>query len=77
MAADTHQAAANDSQRSRTTPPTSLPNPRPQDDLLSLSSIFMTFAVYYMGQKLTWNYAASGVCLAGAVLFTFYFKPAA
>jgi uncharacterized protein (DUF486 family) len=45
--------------------------------LLSLSSVFMTFAVLYMGQKLTWNYAAAGLCLAGAAFFMFYFKPAA
>lgn len=45
--------------------------------LLSLSSVFMTFAVLYMGQKLTWNYAATGLCLAGAAFFMFYFKPAA
>ena len=35
------------------------------------------FAVLYMGQRLTWNYAAAGVCLAGAVFFMFYFKPTA
>lgn len=39
--------------------------------------VFVPFAVFYMGQKLTWNYAAAGVCLAGAVFFMFYFKPAA
>ena len=39
--------------------------------------VFVPFAVFYMGQKLTWNYAAACVCLAGAVFFMFYFKPAA
>ena len=39
--------------------------------------VFVPFAVFYMGQKLTWNYAAAGVCLTGAVFFMFYFKPAA
>ena len=29
------------------------------------------FAVTYMGQRLTWNYAAAGVCMAGAAYFMF------
>ena len=36
----------------------------------------MAVVAFCMGQKLTWNYSA-GVCLAGAVFFMFYFKPAA
>jgi uncharacterized protein len=34
-------------------------------------SVFAVFAVTYMGQKLTWNYAAAGVCMAGAAYFMF------
>jgi uncharacterized protein (DUF486 family) len=34
-------------------------------------SIFVPFAVFYMGQKLTWNYAGAALCLAGAVFFIF------
>lgn len=34
-------------------------------------TIFVPFAVFYMKEKLTWNYAAAGLCLAGAVFFMF------
>lgn len=34
-------------------------------------TIFVPFAVLYMKEKLTWNFAAAGVCLAGAVFFIF------
>jgi uncharacterized protein (DUF486 family) len=34
-------------------------------------TVFVPFAVLYMKEKLTWNFAAAGVCLAGAVFFIF------
>lgn len=34
-------------------------------------TLFVPFAVFYMKEKLTWNYAAAGLCLAGAVFFMF------
>ncbi len=37
-------------------------------------SVFVPFAVFYMNEKLSWNYLAAGVCLLGAVFFIFAFK---
>jgi len=34
-------------------------------------SIFVPFAIFYMGQPLKLNYLWAGVCLAGAVFFIF------
>ncbi|MFZ5482520.1 MAG: DMT family protein [Myxococcota bacterium] len=34
-------------------------------------SVFAVFAVTYMGQKLTWNYAAASLCMVGAAYFMF------
>jgi len=34
-------------------------------------SVFVPFAVFFMKEKLTWNYAYAGLCLAGAVFFMF------
>ena len=34
-------------------------------------TVFIPFAVFFMKEKITWNYAAAGVCLAGAVFFMF------
>lgn len=34
-------------------------------------SVFAVFAVAYMGERLTWNYAAAAVCMAGAAFFMF------
>lgn len=34
-------------------------------------SVFMPFAVLYMGQSITWNYLYAGMCLMGAVYFIF------
>jgi hypothetical protein len=34
-------------------------------------SVFAVFAVTYMGQRLTWNYAAAALCMAGAAFFMF------
>jgi uncharacterized protein len=34
-------------------------------------SVFVPFAVLYMGQTLRWNHLAAAVCLVGAVFFAF------
>ena len=34
-------------------------------------SVFVPFAVMYMGTSLNWNYLWAGCCLAGAVFFIF------
>jgi uncharacterized protein (DUF486 family) len=34
--------------------------------------VFAVFAYLYLGEDLRWNYAASGVCLFGAVVFAFW-----
>lgn len=34
-------------------------------------TVFVPFAVYFMKEKITWNYAGAAVCLAGAVFFIF------
>jgi uncharacterized protein len=34
-------------------------------------TIFVPFAVFFMKEKITWNYAGAAVCLAGAVFFIF------
>lgn len=34
-------------------------------------SLFVPFAVFYLREKLTWNYAAAGGCLALAAFFMF------
>jgi len=34
-------------------------------------TVFVPFAVLYMGQSLRWNHLAAAVCLVGAVYFTF------
>jgi len=34
-------------------------------------SVFVPFTVFYIGQKITWNYAGAAVCMAGAVFFIF------
>ena len=33
--------------------------------------VFVPFVVIYMREKLTWNYAAAGLCMVGAVYFMF------
>jgi uncharacterized protein (DUF486 family) len=33
--------------------------------------VFAGFAVFWMGEKLTWNYAAAGLCMCGAAWFMF------
>jgi uncharacterized protein len=34
-------------------------------------AVFVPFAVFFMKEKLTWNYLGAAVCLAGAVFFIF------
>ena len=34
--------------------------------------IFVPFAIFYMGEALTWNYLWAGLCLVGAVYFIFF-----
>ena len=34
-------------------------------------SVFVPFALLYMGQKMTWNFLWAGCCLLGAVYFIF------
>ncbi len=39
-------------------------------EVISLT-VFVPFAVFFMKEKITWNYAGAAVCLAGAVFFMF------
>lgn len=39
-------------------------------EVISLS-VFVPFAVVFMKEKITWNYGAAALCLAGAVFFMF------
>jgi uncharacterized protein (DUF486 family) len=39
-------------------------------EILSLA-VFAVFAVAYMGERLTWNYAAASVCMLAAAWFMF------
>ena len=34
-------------------------------------SVFVPFAIFYMGEKLSWNYLCAGLCMIGAVFFIF------
>lgn len=34
-------------------------------------AVFLPFAVFFMKEKITWNYAGAALCLAGAVFFIF------
>ena len=34
-------------------------------------TVFVPFAVFFMKEKITWNYAGAAVCMAGAVFFIF------
>ena len=48
----------------------SLPQLKIIQEVVTLS-VFIPFAVFFMKEKITWNYAAAGCCLAGAVFFIF------
>ena len=37
--------------------------------------VFVPFAVFYMREKVTWNYVFAGACLVGAVYFIFRAPP--
>lgn len=37
-------------------------------------SIFVPFAVFYMREKMTWDYLWAGLCICGAVFFIFRSK---
>jgi len=37
-------------------------------------SVFVVFAVFYLGEKIRWNYVASFVCILAAVAFAFWPK---
>lgn len=39
--------------------------------LLTLSNVFMTFAVLYMKVELKWDFLWAALCLIGAVYFMF------
>jgi len=34
-------------------------------------SVFVPFALFYMHEKISWNYLFAGICLLGAVFFIF------
>ncbi len=38
--------------------------------------VFAAFSVFYLQEKLSWNYLAGFACLLGAVFFVFVLKPA-
>ena len=40
-------------------------------ELITLS-VFSVFSIWYLGEKLRWNYAAGFACIALAVLFVFH-----
>jgi uncharacterized protein (DUF486 family) len=48
----------------------SLPQLKILQEVITLS-IFVPFAIIYMKEKLTWDYAWAGFCLMGAVFFIF------
>src|SRR5271156_4275894 len=35
-------------------------------------SVFCVFAIYYLGEKIRWNYVAAFVCILAAVVFAFW-----
>jgi uncharacterized protein len=39
-------------------------------EVISLT-VFVPFAIFFLKEKITWNYLAAGFCLAGAVYFMF------
>ena len=47
-----------------------LPQLKIMQEVITLS-VFLPFAVFFMKEKITWNYAGAAVCLAGAVFFIF------
>ena len=49
----------------------SLPQLKILQEVITLS-VFVPFAMLYMGEGLKWNYLWAGLCLLGAVYFIFY-----
>jgi uncharacterized protein (DUF486 family) len=47
-----------------------LPQLKILQEVVSLS-VFVPFAIFYMGQPLKWNYIWAGLCVLGAVYFIF------
>jgi hypothetical protein len=47
-----------------------LPQLKITQEVITLA-VFAPFAIFYMGQKITWNYLWAGCCLMGAVYFIF------
>ncbi|TXH29783.1 MAG: hypothetical protein E6Q99_00270 [Elusimicrobia bacterium] len=47
-----------------------LPQLKILQEVVSLS-VFVPFAIFYMGQPLKWNYVWAGLCVLGAVYFIF------
>lgn len=48
----------------------SLPQLKILQEIITLS-VFVGFAYFYMGVRLTWNFLWAGLCLVGAVYFIF------
>ncbi len=48
----------------------SLPQLKIMQEVITLT-VFLPFAVFFMKEKVTWNYAGAAACLAGAVFFIF------
>jgi uncharacterized protein (DUF486 family) len=38
-------------------------------------SVFCVFAIFYLGEKMRWNYVAAFGCILAAVVFAFWPKP--
>lgn len=47
-----------------------LPQLKILQEVVSLS-VFVPFAIFYMGQPLKWNYVWAGLCVLGAMYFIF------
>ncbi|MEO8613806.1 MAG: DMT family protein [Luteolibacter sp.] len=47
-----------------------LPQLKIMQEVIALT-VFVPFAVFFMKEKITWNYAGAAVCMAGAVFFIF------
>ncbi len=50
-----------------------LPQLKVMQEVITLS-VFVPFALFYMGEELHWNHLAAAICLILAVLFVFVFK---
>lgn len=48
----------------------SLPQLKILQEVITLA-VFVPFAVFFMKERITWNYAGAAACLAGAVFFIF------